>query len=140
MDAVELHDADVLDEERAIIGLLEQLYEARQAKNEAAKDDERLSGRVKQWLGLQSEGTTVTDGEHGLTASLQRRVVTTWDLRPLSAEQVEALHGLGLLTVSTSAFDALRRAAPSSMLDSIVNTRGVRQEGETLALMVKETK
>lgn len=129
--------ADALAEERALVAKLLPLWEARQAKNEASKDEERLSGPVKQFLELNPDVTSLDDLEHDVHASLQRRGSTEWDLRPLADDDVLALKAAGLLTIRTRAFDELRKAAQSTTWDRVNHTRGVRLEGESFSLIVK---
>lgn len=132
-DLIREVEAQEAKERAKVEALLGQIYRARQA----AKLDGELSPVVRQWLELNG-GESLVDGEGGYTGELSRTSRTVWDLRPLTDAQVLYLARAGLLTVSTGAFDALRKAAPSVLLDSIVNTPGVRTTNESSALQVKQ--
>lgn len=128
-------DADVAREK--LVATLNQLFQARQAKNEASKDDTKLSAAIKQYLELAGEGEELLDREHGIRAFLTSTRRTEWDLRPLTDDVVIALKHAGLLTIQTAAFDALRKAAPSTVADDVLATPGVRSESENYSLQVK---
>ena len=111
------------------------VYKARLGSREA----EPIAAQLKQWLELH-EGEAIADQEHGVYAELTRSSRTSWDMRPLLAEQVMELHRMGLLDIKSAAFDALRKAAPSTLLDGIQNTPGVRTSSESWSLQVRSIK
>ncbi len=132
--------ADVAaDGEAEIIGLLSPLMSARESKNEAGREDSRLTERVKQYMTLEGLDS-LHDGEHGITARITDTKRTSWDLRSLDERLVLALWRAGLLTVETRAFDALRKAAPTTDWDDVNRAPGVRQEGSTTTLHIERDK
>jgi hypothetical protein len=134
--SAELADAlrgDAATERAHVEALLWPAYKAKVA----AKQYDEVSPAIKEWLGLH-EGETLLDGEHGVTARLQRgggRGIT--DLRPLTEQQVLDLWGYGLLDVKWGVFDALRKAAPRTTWDAIANTPGVRTSPEQWNLFME---
>lgn len=125
--------------EGELVSTLFRLFEARQAKNAGTKDDELLSPPVKAYL--EAHPGVVLRDEHGIEASLTKgRGFTTWDLRPLTAEQVLALWHAGLLTMQEKLFDAMRVAAPLVVWDEINSKPGVRVrvDGAATTLQVRQ--
>lgn len=134
-DLIRAMEADALAERAKVEALLLPVYQARLAK----KQDEELSPVIKQYIELHDR-EPIIDGEHNLIARLQRgggRAMT--DVRPLTDDQVLWLKGMGLLDIKWGAFDVLRRAAPTTTLDAIVNTPGVRVAPEQYNLFVERT-
>ena len=127
---------DLIKTRAEVEALLQPLWLARQAKNAAAKDDEKFSAIVRQWLEL-NDGEALVDGEHDIRAHFQRRALPNWDIRTAPIDLILALRDLGLLDVRNSLFDKLRSEAPSMWLNMAVD---YRHEGESWSLRVEKTK
>lgn len=81
------------------------------------KQDKDLSEAIRRWLDLNDENELV-DGETGLGVELGTPASnTTWDVRSMPDALVLSLARRGLLTVSTTAFDALRKASSGPDID-----------------------
>lgn len=80
----------------------------------------------------------VIDGERQLRAYIQERTGWEWDLRGASAGILIALQESGLLKVDNALFEAMRKGAPSTVLDDA--TRFRRQVVTSAALMVEGLK
>ena len=136
-NAADLVDQQADFERRTIVGLVGPLKMHREEARTHGRKADELAERVKQWLGLNGE-TEIVDGELGVRAYLQpRKTAPKWDVASMPDDLILALANAGLLTVSTAAFDALRKAAGSIQLD---DANKYRMEGETEALMVEAVK
>mgnify|MGYP000895567101 FL=1 len=126
--------AEAAEQRRAIVELLARLHVARQTQNTAKREADGLADRVKQWLDLENE-TEIADDERGIRAYYQSRSTTTWDVASMPDDLILILANTpGLMTINTSAFDALRRAGGSAALDDAMR---FRMTGETRALQVE---
>lgn len=94
------------------------------------------SNRLKEFMVLEDIDELV-DGETGYGVELAPpRRNTTWDVEHMSDQLIADLAHRGLLTVNTQAFDALRKAAGSPVLD---DAEQYRMTGESAApLMVRK--
>ena len=130
---------ELIADQATIVAKLNELYQARQAKNEAGKVDAALTEQVKQWLQLNADGLDhdekgnpyLDDGEHGIRGKLTPRKTTTWDIRRAPVEVILYLAHEGLLSVQTAAFDSRRKTAPATQLDDAMD---YRHEGEEASL------
>ena len=128
------NDLLILDQV-TIVAKLNELSQARAAKNAAGKVDTELTAIVKQWMQLNADGLDhdekgapyLDDGEHGIRAKLESRKTTSWDLRPAPPDVILYLAGEGLLKVDTAAYDSRRKTAPATQLDDAMD---YRHEGE----------
>lgn len=122
-------------ERRHAVASLALLSGARETKNAASKAEKKLAEPVKQWLEL-NEGEDLYDGETEIAAWLQSKKRTTWDMRTMAQRNPELLTYLalsGLITVTTKAFDTLRKAGDSAQL---LDAEGYKITGETFDLKV----
>lgn len=124
-------------ERRNIVELVGSLKLHREAARTHGRKADEIAESVKLWLTLNRE-TEIIDDELGVRAYLQpRKTAPKWDVQSMPDDLILALANAGLLTVSTAAFDALRKAAGSIQLD---DANKYRMEGETEALMVEAVK
>ena len=94
----------------------------------ALADDEAMKEAVRIWLNLNDEESLI-DEETGLGVKLgPPRRMTTWDVKSMTPELIIQLAGRGVLTVSTTAFDALVKAGGGSDLDE---AKRFRIDGES---------
>lgn len=83
---------------------------------EDSKRDEQLRDQLRRWMEL-NDCDSLVDGETGLGVELAPPgSVTTWDVLSMPDALVLGLARRGLLTVVTTAFDALRKAADGADL------------------------
>lgn len=135
----------LIAEQATIVAKLNDLFQARSAKNAAGKVDNELTAVVKQWMQLNADGLDkdekgdpyLDDGEHGIRAKLESRRSISWDLRRAPDEVVLYLARDGLLKVDNTAFEARRKVAPAVHLDDAM---AYRHEGEESALRVEALK
>lgn len=97
---------------------------------------EEARDKLKDFMTLEDIDELV-DGETGYGVELdQPRRITTWDVEHMPDQLIIDLAHRGLLTVNTKAFDALRKAAGSPVLDAAEKYRMI---GEGAApLMVRK--
>ncbi len=115
------------------IGLIHMVDEARKREKAAKADAEMPAQILKSYL-QESDEKKLVDEERGLYALLQERSGTEWDLRAVPVRALMELQSLGLLKVDNAAFDALRKTAPSSLLDIAARFR--RQTIGSVALII----
>ncbi len=117
--------------------MIHMVKEARDAEKQARADGELPASILRTYLQEQDE-KVLYDEERGLKAFLQERSGTEWDLRNAPESVVGYLQALGLLKVDNTAFDALRKAGPTSMADEAARYR--RQITGSVALFVEKVK
>lgn len=82
------------------------------------KRDE-LKEQLRRWLEL-NDCDKLIDAETGEGVMLGKAPdAITWDTRAMNPGQIDALRAMGLLEVRTAAFRALRKAAPSLLLEEL---------------------
>ena len=122
-------------ERRKLIESLALIEGARATKNAAGRTDTKLSGPVKQHLEMNPDDELI-DGESGISAWLEPRKTTSWDLRSLAQRKPDLLVWLahnGLLTVNTTAFTAIRTAGDAAELG---DTEDFKIVGESTSLRI----
>jgi len=93
-----------------------------------AKAQEQLKEGLRRWLEL-NDCAELVDGETGTGVALGAPPsTTTWDVRGMPDALVLSLARRGVLTVTTAAFDALRKAGGGTDLDDALRYR-MRGEG-----------
>lgn len=97
-------------------------WQAREARNQANKDDALFKEQFLQWAGLEGE-TELYDNEHGIRAWKTESPRQSWDLRDASPDLVIYLAKEGLLDVKNTAFNQRRKDAPSQWLDLALKHR-----------------
>lgn len=119
-------------------GTLRELWQARQAKNAAEADNDRLSAPIRKWLAAHP-GEELRDGESGVVAFATARRTRVYDLRRLTDEQVIALRDAGCLDLKPTLFMKLQEAAPNLVFDDIWHAfkRGAMHEEESQVLQVR---
>lgn len=119
---------------------VELIHIVREHRQEAKRHTDAAEGPAAMLRSyLQTEDVPeLVDGERGLRARLQERSGWEWDLRNASAGVIIELQQRGLLRVDNAAFDALRKAAPSGLLDDAARYR--RQITASVALMIEPLK
>lgn len=86
---------------------------------EIARKRDELKEHLRTWM-ERNDCDMLIDAETGEGVQLGKAPeAITWDTRAMSMEQIEALRALGLLEVRTAAFRALRKAAPSVVLEEL---------------------
>ena len=136
-DIAESLGAEAATEEARMVALLHDLYDMRATRNALGKLIDSHTAEVKQWMELNGR-TELVDGEHNLHAWLHDREGWEWDLRNSPRDLVAFLQELGILRVDNTAFDAIRKAAPATLLDEAAKYR--RKVITSTALEVKELK
>ena len=133
LDDLDDFTADDAQDRRAIVEALHPLYDARQRRSQAERDEKPLTARVKQWLQLHRQREhEITDDERGLRAYLRPLNRIRWDVRSMPDDLILALGNAGLLTVNTAAFDELHKASPSGTLDAALRWREEIEIGDRL--------
>lgn len=78
-----------------------------------------LKEELRRWMQL-NDVDRLIDPETGEGVEMGKAgEKITWDTRAMSHAQIAELHTLGLLDIRTVAFRALRKAAPSVVLDDL---------------------
>ena len=114
-------ERSVQEQATAVRAGMEQVAQAYAVEKDAHTAQGRsldgIRDRLKQFMGLENIDELV-DGETGYGVELGEPTrATTWDVEHMPDQLVVHLAKRGLLTVSTRAFDALRKAAGSPVLD-----------------------
>ena len=134
MQGQEMTTDDIYIAREDVVAKLYELWIARQAKNEAAKVDAKLSEAVKQWMGLEGEDE-LFDGEHGIRAWVKEVKSPTWDVTKASDELILFLAREGVLQVSETKYRAAQKLKDDMRLNDALN---YRQEGATYQLRVEK--
>ena len=92
--------------------------------------DEALRDKLRRWMEL-NDVTQIIDGETGMGVELGPPAsVTTWDTRSMPDAMILSLCARGLLTVNTTAFDALRKSGDGA---DLMDAERYRIRGERAA-------
>ncbi len=120
--------------ERAAMEWQAQAYaQEKEAHGKQGKTLDAARDKLKRFMELEDIDELV-DGETGYGVELAPpRRTTTWDVQHMLEQTILALARQGLLTVNTTAFDALRKAAGSPVLDE---AEQYRMTGEGAAPLI----
>ena len=125
---------DLIASREDVVAKLQDLWLARQAKNEAARVDAQLTESVKQWMGLEGEDE-LFDGEHGIRAWIKEVKSPTWDVTTASDDLILFLAREGVLQVSETKYRAAQKLKDDMRLNDALN---YRHEGSTYQLRVEK--
>ena len=121
---------------RQVIGLLYSAFDARNARDKAAKHYDALAKTIKDYM-LGASESLLTEGEHGIEAKLQtRQLAGRYVLDRAPAELIERLHGIGALTVDLKVIAAFKGKSMAALDAEPYFVPG----GETYALLIERVK
>lgn len=120
-----------------MVALIRSIAFKRKTAREWGAEADTDVAQLKQWLQLEGRNELV-DGEHNLRAWIHDREGWEQDLRGMPQAVLLELQEKGLLRFDNTAYEALRKAAPSVRLDEAAMFR--RKVITSTALEVKALK